>query len=278
MTHSEKRKSVLGEFSFALAAGGLYGSTFVLVGNPIDTIKTRMQTTSSLSAVETFKTVWTQQGVRGLYHGALPPLLGSTLYRSAQFAVFEGLYTKCSMKGILQDEIPHTKGTKVATVFSSIVASTCRSIIESPIEYLKVRGQTQRKEAFRAGIGGIRQLYSGFTFQWIRTCGMMTTYFLGVDSLRRNTNLFDTKSGQFLASAGSATLGYWLVWPAETLKNQFQAGTRSSLSLNSIKHMGLLSLYRGIVPGTIFVFVANGCAMIVMQGGQKLISEMGYRN
>lgn len=275
MTHSENRSSAFKEFMFALGSGAMYGATFVCVGHPIDTIKTRMQTTSSATAISTFHSVFNTQGVRGLYRGALPPLLGSTLYRSTQFAVFEAMYTRCSLGGILQDEIPHTKGIKQATLLSAIVASSCRAVIESPIEYLKVRGQTQRREVFAGGLGGVRQLYSGFLFQWIRTCGMMTTFFLGVDSCRRNTDMFQTKTGQFLASACSATLGYWIVWPAETLKNQFQAGTRTAA--DGFKGLGVRALYRGIVPGTVFVFIANGAAMIAMQFGQKMISDLGLR-
>jgi len=47
----------------------------------------------------------------------------------------------------------------------------------------------------------------------------MVTYFVAIDSVRRHhPEIFSTASGQFVASAGAATLGFWLVWPAEVLK------------------------------------------------------------
>ncbi len=40
---------------------------------------------------------------------------------------------------------------------------------------------------------------------------------------------------------------------------------------------GILKLYRGIGPGTIRSFIANGSSMIVMQAAQKKVSEWGLR-
>jgi len=48
----------------------------------------------------------------------------------------------------------------------------------------------------------------------------MTTYFVTVDSIRRNTKAFEYTFGKFASSGGAAMLGYWLIWPFEILKNQ----------------------------------------------------------
>ena len=40
---------------------------------------------------------------------------------------------------------------------------------------------------------------------------------------------------------------------------------------------GFFGLYRGIVPGSIRSFLANGCAMIVMTHAQRKVSELGLR-
>ena len=40
---------------------------------------------------------------------------------------------------------------------------------------------------------------------------------------------------------------------------------------------GFFGLYRGIVPGSIRSFLANGCAMIVMSYAQRKVSELGLR-
>lgn len=72
-----------------LGVGVLYGTTSVAVGHPFDTVKTKMQAQAgfeSQSMLRTFGRTLREQGVRGLYRGALPPLMGSGLFRSTQFA------------------------------------------------------------------------------------------------------------------------------------------------------------------------------------------------
>lgn len=41
---------------------------------------------------------------------------------------------------------------------------------------------------------------------------------------------------------------------------------------------GFLALYRGIGPGTIRSFLANGSSMIVMVHAQKKVTEWGWRD
>ena len=84
MTHNEKRGHWLKEGLLATGAGVLYGLTSVVVGHPLDTIKTKMQAQSGFektSMVKSFAQVVKTQGIRGLYKGALPPLMGSGVYR-----------------------------------------------------------------------------------------------------------------------------------------------------------------------------------------------------
>ena len=59
------------------------------MGHPFDTVKTKMQAQAGFESqgmLKTFSQTVRKQGVRGLYRGALPPLLGSGMFRSTQFA------------------------------------------------------------------------------------------------------------------------------------------------------------------------------------------------
>lgn len=65
-------------------------------------------------------------------------------------------------------------------------------------------------------------------------------------------------------------VGFWLIWPFETLKNMAQADLASN-KLNAVQRYlkvirihGFLTLYRGIIPGSQSVFLRNGAAMIMM--------------
>ncbi len=93
------------------------------------------------------------------------------------------------------------------------------------------------------------------------------------DACKRN-GYASTPVGQFFSSGGCALIGFWVVWPFENLKNQAQAGKNW---LAHARTTGLLGLYRGIVPGSLSVFLRNGAAMIVMQRANRLITELGLR-
>ena len=75
--------------------------TTVLIGQPLDTVKTRMQGLKkrssagssgsggirTASAAQVFGEVYSSEGIRGLYRGGLPLVLGGSFMRSAQFGV-----------------------------------------------------------------------------------------------------------------------------------------------------------------------------------------------
>lgn len=242
--------------------------------------------------------VWRTEGLRGLYRGWWPPLWGSGLYRSIQFAVFEGLYTKWGVKpdgtkaGVNETwwttEIPGTGGMQHRVLIAAILASSSRATVECPVEYAKVNRQILQSYRFR-------DMFTGFGYQLVRSNGVMVTYFCVMDYLRRrHTSIFDTPWGAGIASACCATFGFWLVWPAEVLKNQVQGKTSLFIEKDGqkvelknpsarervtylLKEHGVRGLYRGIWPGTVRSMLSNGVAMIVMRWANKKVTEWGLR-
>jgi len=284
MTHAEKRSSWYREGAIALGTGVLYGATNAIVGHPMDTVKAKMQAQSGFikgsdsGMIGVIRRVWTLEGPVGFFRGVLPPLFGSSVYRSAQFAVFEAVYTKATELGWDKAKIPFSGGLAWATVAAGICGASARAIVESPIEYAKVKRQTG--QVWRFG-----EAYQGFFMQYPRTVGMMTFIFCGVDSLRRWTDgeALKRPAYQFVTWGGVSMLGFWVIWPLETLKNQVQAGTtvegtNSPTLRQRIAYLGgPLGLYRGILPGSISVFTRNGTAAIVMAFAQRKITELGLR-
>ena len=76
------------EAFFGLLCGATFGITSVLVGHPFDTVKTRMQVLNIKSMVGAAKSIVRDSGARGLYSGMLPMLVGSAVFRSAQFSAY----------------------------------------------------------------------------------------------------------------------------------------------------------------------------------------------
>ncbi|EDO31843.1 predicted protein [Nematostella vectensis] len=282
MTHNEKRIGWLQEGMIGLGVGVLYGTTSVAVGHPFDTIKTKMQAQAGFektSMIKSFiKTVKTQ-GIRGLYRGCVPPLWGSGIYRSTQFAVFEAAYTFLSHHRTCTKEIPFTGGLQLRVVLAGMLGSTSRAIIETPLELAKVRRQTGQSWQFRG-------LYKGFGVTWCRTMGLMTTYFILVDTGRRHfpEQFKRPLLGPFLTSGIAATLAWWIVWPLEYMKSQVQGNYGKEMPVVARMRLvfrekgGFFALYRGILPGSIRSFMSNGCSMVVMSWAQRKVSDWGLRS
>jgi len=284
MTHNFERKEAWKEGCLALSTGILYGATNALVGHPLDTVKSKMQAQTGLlkgadtTMVGIIKRIWRTEGIVGYFRGVVPPLMGSSVYRSTQFAVFETVFTKSKELGLDKALIPGSGGLAWATLFAGVCGASARAVIEQPIEYAKVKRQTMQAWHFN-------QIYQGFFVQWPRTGGMMTFIFCSVDTVRRwsDGKALSNPVGQFLTWGGCSMLGFWLIWPLETLKNQVQAGTviegidKPSLGQRIAYLGGPLGLYRGILPGSVSVFLRNGTASIVMGYANRKLKEYGLR-
>ncbi|KAJ8040035.1 Mitochondrial substrate carrier family protein S [Holothuria leucospilota] len=281
MTHNQDRGHFLKEGAIGLGVGVLYGVTSVVVGHPFDTVKSKMQAQRGFESASMFRTIaktFKTQGIIGFYRGSIPVLWGSGIYRSTQFGVFESVYTFLD-NPFCKTEIPLTAGLQIRVLIAGACGSTARAIIESPLELAKIRRQTQQSWTFRG-------LYQGFGVMWVRTMGLMTTYFILIDTQRRHfPQVFDQSVfGPFLVSGVAATLAWWIVWPLEYMKSQVQANYGEKMPvLKRIRLVikergGFFGLYRGIGPGTIRSFISNGTSMIVMSNAQKKVTEWGLRD
>eukprot|EP01138_Halocafeteria_seosinensis_P007857 gb/GECG01008027.1/.p1 GENE.gb/GECG01008027.1/~~gb/GECG01008027.1/.p1 ORF type:complete len:321 (+),score=19.60 gb/GECG01008027.1/:1-963(+) len=288
--------SSLTEAARGMFCGILYGVTSPLVGHPIDTVKTKMQAQTTYvkgGSIRTLVKVVKTEGFLALYRGLLPPLIGSGIFRSVQFAGFTGAYAWSRDSPFLTSEIPFSGGMQYRVVFSGIFGSTCRAILETPLEFIKVRlqvGQKWRlhdsiKDTLKHPVAETRNIFQGFGITLLRTNGLMTTFFILNDHLaRHHSDLISIPVlGNFIKGGVCSTLSWWLIWPFENLKSQVQAETEGVAKGSSwvvrakhvIKEKGVIGLYRGIGPGSARSLIANGyvapvypnrvlCLMLVM--------------
>lgn len=79
-------------------------------------------------------------------------------------------------------------------------------------------------------------------------------------------------------------IGFWIIWPFEVLKNIAQADTPGSGKTNGdrfrwvIKQYGVMGFYRGILPGSMSIFMRNGAGFMAMQFIQKQLTSWGLRD
>lgn len=93
-------------------AGFAYGGTTVLVGQPLETLKTLTQVHSSTSAlaqkpslIQTATNLCKEGGIRAFYRGGMPLLLGGGLMRSAQFGFYNRYVFSCVQQSDLMESV-----------------------------------------------------------------------------------------------------------------------------------------------------------------------------
>lgn len=170
-------------------AGFAYGATTVLVGQPLDTIKTLQQTqslqtvglngvtqTQNLSIRSISRNLYATGGIPAFYRGGVPLLLGGGLMRSAQFGVYKTSLQsienwqggKCEQSdrifGILNPQV----------IFAGILGGVGRGMVEGPFEMIKVRRQVQTK-------WNLAEIFKGSGTTLLRNAGLFMSFAICMD-------------------------------------------------------------------------------------------------
>ena len=264
-----------------------FGAASPLVGHPVDSVKTRMQSDAryaATSALQTARGVLRAEGLRGLYRGLLPPLVGSSVFRSTQFGVFGATMSATRHSPLLSRELPFSAGLQARVVVAASLATLARALIETPLELAKVRRQLD-KRVFAAGAGAgasvrasareiVSRFYGSGSFQltalrlWVALGG----FFILVDHVDRHHPDLTALPvvGPFVKGSLCATLPWIAAWPLEVLKTEIQAGNvpldrrglRERLLWVVESKNGARGLFRGIGPGLLRSVLANGAATL----------------
>lgn len=89
-----------------------------------------------------FKDVYAKEGIRGLYRGSIPPIMGSIVYRSSQFAIVDIVQAKIEKYPSMKYKIPFTGDLEPRLIVGGLAAAQVRSILECPFEFAKIKRQT----------------------------------------------------------------------------------------------------------------------------------------
>lgn len=280
MTHNEKRTSAIREGQIALLTGGIYGAIHTISGHPLDTIKTKMQIQKGFINVGAWSVcyrIWASEGIRGYFKGCIAPLWGSSLYRGAMMSGYEFSYTwlekNCEPNGFIRSEILF--GFRPIIPISALFSVFIRGIFESPIEYVKVMGQTGQNWQ-------INQIYRGLKWQIIRTTTLILPIFTVLDIARREQpEYMKTMQGSFIVTSIASSFFCFLCWPLETIKNLAQSNLPypNATWTDRVRFLGgPAGLYRGVAPGTMSGGLRNGVGMIAMLYTQQLATRLGLRD
>lgn len=289
-----------------LTAGTAGGILQVLVGQPFDIVKVRMQTAPKgtySGMVQCATGILTNEGPLAFYKGTLSPLLGIGVCVSIQFAVLES-----SKRYFAAQNLKHGLGGPDGKEFSGgqlvvagALAGIANGVVSGPVEHIRIRLQTQPSvnppyagpwDAVRkiTGQHGIAGLFKGQTATFSREAIGYGAYFWAYEALMRREmkrtgksrdEIPATKTVLFGAAAGYAL--WACIYPIDVIKSRMQTdgftpetGRKYKNTLDCIRTVlrteGGSAFSRGLAPTLIRSPFANGATFL----GFELASRWLY--
>ncbi|XP_050528717.1 mitochondrial ornithine transporter 1-like isoform X1 [Daktulosphaira vitifoliae] len=281
-------------------AGSIGGIALVLVGQPLDTVKTKLQTFRGLyrgpahCLMHTYRTT----GIRGLYAGTYPALIASVAENSVLFLCY----------GLCQRMVASVTGARdikqldvLSNATAGCVASFFSSVVLCPTELIKIKLQAGRElaksrgEKFNGGVlrvtkelvnnNGVLALFRGLTITLARELPSYFCFFGAYEAIRETLK---PEGGSredcgLVATSVAGGVGGILLWavtfPVDVVKSRIQLDDAIStrrwvpMLMNIYQNEGFSALYSGLAPTLVRTVPSSAMLFIVYEYTKKLMSD-----
>ncbi|XP_074237410.1 solute carrier family 25 member 48 isoform X5 [Saimiri boliviensis] len=135
------------------AAGWIGGAASVIVGHPLDTVKTRLQAGVGYgNTLSCIRTVYRRESVFGFFKGMSFPLASIAVYNSVVFGVFSNTQRFLSQHRCQEPEASPPR-TLSDLLLASMVAGVVSVGLGGPVDLIKIRLQMQTQPFRDANLG-----------------------------------------------------------------------------------------------------------------------------
>ncbi|RGB30753.1 mitochondrial carrier domain-containing protein [Rhizophagus diaphanus] len=273
-------------FLFHFTAGGIAGTSEILVMYPLDVVKTRFQLQVSgaggeayTSIMDCFKKIIKNEGFSRLYRGILPPILVEAPKRAIKFSANEQYST------LFKKIYGKDKMNQSLSIQAGISAGCTEAVVIVPFELVKIRLQDKGNAGKYKGTfdaitkiikhEGPLALYNGLEATVWRHATWNGGYFGVIFSIRRSLPKAENKQQQlrnnFIAGAIGGTVGTILNTPFDVVKTRIQndsgAVKKYNWTLPAVKIVaqeeGFGALYKGFVPKVLRLGPGGGILLVV---------------
>lgn len=280
-----------------LFGGTVGGIAQVIVGQPFDTVKVRVQLApqgSQTGAIDVVKKLMANEGPRGFYKGTLTPLVGVGACVSVQFSVNE------YMKRYYDQVVPGGQLTLTQYYKCGAVAGFFNGFLASPIEHIRIRLQIQTANVkeFSGPVDCARKLYQshgmmggiykGLGPTLVRESIGLGTYFATYEALinremQQKTGLqrSDIPAWKLCLYGGLSGYTLWFaIYPVDVIKSKLQTDSLSAPRYRGLvdalrdiwKGQGIRGFYRGFAPTILRAAPANGATFAAFEVTMRLIN------
>ncbi|KAK7043211.1 Mitochondrial carrier protein ymc2 [Paramarasmius palmivorus] len=278
----------------------------VLVGQPFDIVKVRMQTAPKgtyTGMLHCAGGILKNEGPLAFYKGTLTPLLGIGVCVSIQFGVIEYMKRFYAERNVLRGYGgpggQNLSGDQL--VISGVLAGLANGFVSGPVEHIRIRLQTQtvKNYPYNGPFDAIKKIYSahgiagiykgqGVTF--LREAAGYGIYFLAYEKLvQREMALKGIKRNEINpmnAVLYGAAAGYALwavIYPIDMVKSRMQTdgftpetGRKYKSAIDCVRKVwrseGLPAFTRGLGPTLIRSPFANGATFLGFEMANRILN------
>ncbi|KAF2772690.1 mitochondrial carrier [Teratosphaeria nubilosa] len=266
----------------SLLAGGIAGTTVDTSLYPLDTLKTRLQSSEGF---------WASGGFRGVYNGIGSAVVGSAPGAALFFVTYEGV--KKSLAGRKTSGLGEAGGHMLAATFGEIAACAVRV----PTEVVKQRAQAGqyptsltaltsilKQRSTHGVVHVLRELYRGWSITVMREVpftviqfplweGMKKWALRQRQAAKRPRDVTGAESAGFGAVSGAVAAG--LTTPLDVLKTRLMlAKERQSvfaLTARIWREEGCKVFFSGIGPRTMWISIGGAVFLGSYQWASNLL-------
>ncbi|KAJ4300768.1 carrier protein ymc1 [Kalmusia sp. IMI 367209] len=282
-----------------LFAGAVGGIAQVLIGQPFDIVKVRLQTTSQYSgALDAATKIYKNEGALAFYKGTLTPLIGIGACVSVQFGGFH--YARRAFEAQNLEKTGSGELSYTQYYAAGAFAGITNTVLSSPIEHIRIRLQTQPHGASRLYNGpidcikkltaheGIRGVYRGTAVTLLREANAYGAWFtafeymMNKDAERNNIKRDEISTLKVALYGGLAGEALWIwSYPFDVIKSKMQTdGFGESQKYKSMRDCfaktyraeGLGGFWRGIGPTLLRAMPVSAGTFATVELTMRLIS------
>lgn len=287
-----------------LFAGTIGGITQVLVGQPFDIIKVRLQSSHEYKSMsDAALQIGRKEGILGFYKGTALPLIGIGACVSIQFGCLEAAKRALRQRNL---DCGSSSELSLAQLYlAGATAGVGNSLISGPVEHVRIRLQasstTQQLNRFVGPLDAIqrivksdgifRGLYYGQSITIAREFHGYGMYFLGYEWLierhmkSNDCSRSEVSTGWAMLYGAGAGYSMWLSsYPLDQIKTRIQTDALPSQS-TSRKYFGMIDcmkkiyrfegfkgFLRGLTPTLIRSPLVNGATFAAFEATMKMIN------
>ncbi|KAJ5679074.1 hypothetical protein N7462_007318 [Penicillium macrosclerotiorum] len=283
-----------------LAAGAAGGIAQVLLGQPFDIVKVRLQTTSQYKgALDCATQIFKKEGPAAFYKGTLTPLIGIGACVSVQFGAFHEARRR--LEELNKKKYADSSLSYGQYYLAGSFAGITNTVLSSPIEHIRIRLQAQPHGAGRLYAGPIDCIqklsaqggilggvYRGTTVTLLREAQAYGSWFMAFefmmnqDAKRNNIKREDISAVKVATYGGLAGEALWLSsYPFDVVKSKMQTdGFGANQKFANMRDCfkktyameGLGGFWKGIGPTLLRAMPVSAGTFVVVELAMKALA------